>query len=83
MTTVGAIRDQPTLAAQLLDNRRYWAPSPWATVNGVLVCLGPHSPRRPDGPLSTPELKLVANAFTSIARTTSTKPPSTPRKTGH
>ncbi|WP_432981895.1 hypothetical protein [Dactylosporangium sp. CA-233914] len=67
VTTVGAIRDQPTLAAQLLENRRYWAPSTWTTVNDVLVCLGPYSPRRPDGPLSTTDLKLVATAFTSTA----------------
>src|SRR5207237_1046095 len=29
VTTVGAIRDQATVATQLLDNRRYWAPSSW------------------------------------------------------
>jgi hypothetical protein len=37
VATVGAVRGQPILAAQLLDNRRYWVPSPWTTVDGVLV----------------------------------------------
>jgi hypothetical protein len=63
LSAVGVRADQRQVSAELLDNRRYWAPCQWTVIDGVLACLGSHSYRHPAGQLSSAKLRLVAEAF--------------------
>lgn len=62
-TSVGAVRQQQTVATELLGRRRYWSPCDWTTTADGLVCTGPHSYRQPGAGLTQQDLRLVASAF--------------------
>jgi hypothetical protein len=63
VTAVGAQSSAHRVSAELLNSHRYGTPCQWATVDGVLVCLGPHACRSPGGKLTSADLRLAADAF--------------------
>ncbi|MFI5490692.1 hypothetical protein [Micromonospora echinaurantiaca] len=65
LTSIGARSGARQVSAELLNNRRYWTPCQWATVDEVLVCLGSHAYRSPGGELSPTDLRRIADAFRS------------------
>jgi hypothetical protein len=47
LVSVGARSQEQDVSTELLNISGYWSPCPWTTVDDILVCLGPHTYRRP------------------------------------
>jgi hypothetical protein len=63
LTALGARSSVRRLSTELLNSRRYWTPSQWTTVDGILICLGPHAYRSLGGELAPTDLRLITDAF--------------------
>ncbi|MFL6071908.1 MAG: hypothetical protein ACJ73S_00645 [Mycobacteriales bacterium] len=63
LTSVGAQSGERELSAELLDDRRFWTPCEWVSVDGVLLCVDHHSYRAPDSEPSFAQRRDIANAF--------------------